>query len=635
MNVMSALAKEVVKRFRKKTGTSSTVSLSSELAAFVVRLSLFESAQIDERGNVAMTPEEIEVVAEEVSNYLAECSHHVMATLSLQCQTAGLRSNFAKKRRNEQVKQEAITLRLLSSLCENLLRQPEEVLSEIVFFILHCNHQLQELAGQISAQKETAAVLNAVLPRTQVRAFVNQTAEEKRRQLEELRRIVWGIRLYNKAEGRTSGVGLILLRETADKALADLDSCITRELSAVVAVCAKYEAVLRSQSLPLNDDERRALREEYHHQMQLRLNLCTARQRLEELSARINNELLPTFNEALEDLQSVLGMGAMRSDGVTLHSRVPKRVVYPKFIALAEAYENAKQSFVEFEEIQALLDFSLSLGKVQTPSLPPTLLEEALAALKEDGVADCDAISSYVAPVGAQHSLLYVSNRAALQQQFALRAMNGLCPVSLIEDGICVQGRMSEEEKAFPGFVLCATPAGGSSEWYAFCSERALRLFVASPSKFLGDIALMARKDPVLIGLLDWVSRLPRELYISGTRQYELRDAKSPTKKGHDVSVQTGQINPYMDHNYRWNEWDLRRQALKLVNLFNMRTHSTQTIASHFRRANAAQVRPPRDDATQTMQDAAVQPPRTVQYLKGLRGTETSAIETVQQTFLY
>lgn len=635
MDVTAALAKEIVKRFRKRADNASIASLTQELAAFVVRLSLFASAQRDEKGNVAKTPEAIETMAEEISKYLANCSPHVMATLSLQCQTAGLRSSLANKRRNEQVKQEAVRLRLLGSLCENSARQPEEILSEIVFYILHCYMQLQGTAGDASARKETVAALNGVLPRTQVRAFVNQPEEEKTRQLEELRRIVWGIRLYNKAEGRTAGSGLLALRETAETTLTDMDSCIARELKTVTAICDKYVAVLRSRSLPLSTLEQQTLREEYHRQMQLRLNLRTAWRRLEDLASRIRNDLLPAFDAALAELQAVLGAGAMRSDGITLHNRVPKRAVYPKFIALADAYENARQSFEEFEELQTLLDVSLSLGKVPVPSLPPTLLEEATATAKRDGAADCQAILGHMASVGATHGLSYVKNYAELRQTSALCAMSGLCPVSLMEDGICVEGRMSEKDKAFPGFVLRATPAGGRGEWYAFGSEYALRQFVTSPLRFTGDIARMAQDDIVLIGLLGWCDRIPRELYISGTRQYEMRDAMAPEKVGHEVATQTGQMDPYMDHNYRWNEWDLRRQALKLVNLLNMRTHSTQTIASHFRRSNTTQVRPPRDDETQTMQDAAVQPPRMVQYLKGLRGTKTSAIETVQKTFLY
>lgn len=54
-------------------------------------------------------------------------------------------------------------------------------------------------------------------------------------------------------------------------------------------------------------------------------------------------------------------------------------------------------------------------------------------------------------------------------------------------------------------------------------------------------------------------------------------------KKQTDAFTQTGQIESYIDHNYRWNEWDLRRQALKLANLMQMKTRSAQTKESHYK----------------------------------------------------
>ncbi|CCW63981.1 unnamed protein product [Phytomonas sp. EM1] len=66
-----------------------------------------------------------------------------------------------------------------------------------------------------------------------------------------------------------------------------------------------------------------------------------------------------------------------------------------------------------------------------------------------------------------------------------------------------------------------------------------------------------------------------------------------------------------------------------------MRTHSTQTGASGFRRDNSTQARPPKTSSTQTMQDAATQPPHVVQYIKGLRGTPSSELKQVQRVIQY
>ncbi|CAL1280109.1 unnamed protein product [Larinioides sclopetarius] len=45
-----------------------------------------------------------------------------------------------------------------------------------------------------------------------------------------------------------------------------------------------------------------------------------------------------------------------------------------------------------------------------------------------------------------------------------------------------------------------------------------------------------------------------------------------------------------IDYTYNWNQWSLRKQALKYVDLTSKKTHSTQTNLSHFRRENYSQV---------------------------------------------
>ncbi len=83
--------------------------------------------------------------------------------------------------------------------------------------------------------------------------------------------------------------------------------------------------------------------------------------------------------------------------------------------------------------------------------------------------------------------------------------------------------------------------------------------------------------------------------------------------------METHIVAPNIDRKYFWNEWDLRRQALMLVNLKNKKTHSTQTDDSHFRRDSEAQSYAQKQQNTQTMRSSSTNVPRTVHYLKGLR----------------
>lgn len=616
------------------------MSLTTELASFVLRLQLRNSPFRDAKGDVEMTPEAIETMVEDVANFLVTCSEDLMATLSLQCRTLSLPTKLKAKRHKERVKFETVTLKLLTSLCDNSERLPEELLGEMTFFILHCYGQAEESQSNLPARKETALVLTAVLPKSQVPAFASQPPEEKKRQLQELRRIVWGIRLHNVACGKSVGTGITPPRDKAELLMSSLREHIEKELEEAISACARYVAVLRSPSTPVEGSMREAICAEYHRQLQLLLNIRMAKQQLDTLNNQIFGELLPSYEAALEAVKDVLGTRSMRSDGVSLRKNVSKATVYPKFIELAEVYEEAQRSFQSFEDIKALMTLSLSLGKVSNSSLPPTLLQEAINLEKEDGPADrCSTEARFESIVTASlptklDRVFYARDAETLRARSAVCALNGMCPVTLLEDGLCVEGRVGSRDPAFPGFVMRSEVDNERVEWYAFQTASKLLRFAASSQRFVDHAKTLVKSNMVMVGLFGLVDLLPRELYIEGTRRYEHQQEEALAAR-QTVSTQTGQIDSYIDRNYRWNEWDLRRQALKLVNLLDMRTHSTQTIASHFRRDNATQCRPPRDDSTQTMQDIAVQPPRTVQYLKGLRGTKTSAIETVQKTFLY
>jgi len=77
---------------------------------------------------------------------------------------------------------------------------------------------------------------------------------------------------------------------------------------------------------------------------------------------------------------------------------------------------------------------------------------------------------------------------------------------------------------------------------------------------------------------------------------------------------------------YEWNEWALRRQALRILHLRQSATTSAQTDASHFRRDNDTQVHLPRESGTQTGVSVGSNTARVVRYFAGLRGGTPVAV---------
>jgi len=75
---------------------------------------------------------------------------------------------------------------------------------------------------------------------------------------------------------------------------------------------------------------------------------------------------------------------------------------------------------------------------------------------------------------------------------------------------------------------------------------------------------------------------------------------------------------------YEWNEWELRRKALRLANLRSKITHSVQTDHSNYRRNNITQVYLPKEVDTQTKLENSTSVPKPSVYIAGLRGCDST-----------
>lgn len=73
------------------------------------------------------------------------------------------------------------------------------------------------------------------------------------------------------------------------------------------------------------------------------------------------------------------------------------------------------------------------------------------------------------------------------------------------------------------------------------------------------------------------------------------------------------------DYNYRWNEWDMRREVLQMVNIRNMRTVDCQTDQSAFKVDFETQTRQKSNKAVMTKKDNGNNPIWPRNYILGLR----------------
>jgi hypothetical protein len=101
----------------------------------------------------------------------------------------------------------------------------------------------------------------------------------------------------------------------------------------------------------------------------------------------------------------------------------------------------------------------------------------------------------------------------------------------------------------------------------------------------------LSKKHPSYVQLLHLYKFFPTVDTLEKAQSYSRQRliGQMPIVAETGCQVDTHIVDYNMQINYKWNEWDLRRDALMLVNLKKKLTHSTQTLQSHFRRDSETQ----------------------------------------------
>jgi hypothetical protein len=616
MNVLPTVTQEIVSQCKRQGFT-----ISSNLASFFVRCQLL-TAKKDPANNVELSTEHIERLVQQCVAALCHHDNPMLETFKLQASITHLQQDQINRYRNEKVQHKAKSHRLTEDLWPK--KDPNEVFGDITLYILHESRQLQgggmssSTGGGLNelAQRETMAALESVFPKVHMDSFIAQREGDKLRQLDEIWRIVWGIRLFNKETGK-GGAGIpdfltetrVMLETSAKTALKYLVEFEHRSKD--------YAAVLCSPSLNVSDQERVRLQDEYHN----RLQLCVYLRSLLETLGGLHKKLEvfePTYQTMIEESKALVNSSEANP--------VPKSSIYPRFISLSEHWDNLCNLHRESGDAKSILELILGFSKSFSPQLRDKDAEAALKGAAEDRQPNKQLILQELATTSSvqYHGELPSATEVAGGAESLRLEFNGFCVVSLLDDGVLLDGR--RDDKLSPGFLLLHA----NNAFYSFSTERALKSFAKDPFRYLSqNLMETVQRSPVLVFLLGLHPYLPKEIYVSGTR---VITAGRTIERG-DGATQTGQIDNYKDTHYHWNEWELRRLALQLAGLRNKRTKSTQSALSHFRRDNDAQAFLPKSAETQTMQDAAVQPPCVVKYIKGLRGSATSQLESVEKVF--
>ncbi|XP_041370206.1 cilia- and flagella-associated protein 206-like [Gigantopelta aegis] len=456
----------------------------------------------------------------------------------------------------------------------------------------------------LAVVREATAALQSVFPQTELGTFMSLTKRDKERQLLELTMIVTGIRLFNKECGK-GGEGIDDLPAILNEAVPATTQSVDTEIQATLKCAYEYTTILEKmyngkpvEGIPIQL-LREALINSRQHEAFLRVilnDVISCAQNVESLENQLATRL--------EQLQAT----------VQSKTAVPTAQVYPQFIHLSQLWSGFQDEMVLLSVLSNILaslePFSRGHKEMFTEDILSPHLEGEVTKTDEQRINETSGEENRVKPemLRLEHlSWLFpetTKNFHKLPLQY-----RGYCALTV--------GK-------YDRLLLPSNPEIGvlrfRDKHYAFSNKDAAVEFAQNPEMYIQLAAEGAKKSPELIQLLELHTQFSAITPYSQGRDTGKMIEKPITKCDTASQTDTHILESNIVKSYEWNEWELRRKAIKLTNLRTRITHSMQTNLSNLRRDNVTQVYLPKENATQTKEDSYSNVPKPQVFLAGLRG---------------
>eukprot|EP00696_Hemimastix_kukwesjijk_P011130 gnl/Hemi2/23977_TR8042_c0_g1_i1.p1 gnl/Hemi2/23977_TR8042_c0_g1~~gnl/Hemi2/23977_TR8042_c0_g1_i1.p1 ORF type:complete len:640 (-),score=188.82 gnl/Hemi2/23977_TR8042_c0_g1_i1:216-2135(-) len=621
MSALQILVDRVLARCRAR-GQIVAQTLALFIAKHVL-LEKLEEKRVTESGlHQELNSEEVANLIEDVTSRLLETNHPSLETVRMQVafeealRDQELRLEF--ERSSKQATLEKI-FKHVNSLQIPRDKLVQDVYDQIFSYVVAFVDRYEEPAEQkAQTDVELKAKFEEVVSRPQLRKFVSQPADVKEAHLIELSRVVEGARIWDRESEQP-----VSCTQRALERMTRLEAELTSEINEISEVCSQYTKAINWLTRPEQTEENQdvSLRSG-----RLRDELTNLRQYLLYLGSLQGDSMQGISNMRECDLkfeQEINSLKHMLTRQISnRQDNIPRDLVHRQFHSLSTLFGERSEELRHSEAADTLFRLLQKHKKSFTPTLDRDLLAACATHNTVDTAADVDdhRVQRMMDDVHQpQHLPPDSSDLTSLRLEY-----QGFCPWTLLKrDSLLLYGDVKH------GVVMF------DSKYYAFCQKSALSSFMANPRLYIDGIIQLAKQRPELVQLLGIQenfkgSALSALIAESGVHPLlaaprQLRDA--------DVQTPTHFVTSNIDQAYKWNEWDLRRQALHLVDLRNKKTHSMQTDQSHFRRENVVQVNPPRDAASQTNRDMATTMARKQNIITGLRGKPEQRMKVVSVEF--
>lgn len=448
----------------------------------------------------------------------------------------------------------------------------------------------------ISVVREATAALQSVFPPIELGTFMAMSKRDKERQMIELSHIVTGIRLFNKECGK-GGEGIDDLPAILNQAVPATTEEIDKVIDHTLKCANRYTAVLESNPAQMfGNHPRKTLTDALVNVRQHEICLKTLLHDIINCAKNVEN-LQIQLAQRLDQLKST----------VQSKTAIPTAQVYPQFIQLATIWIGFQDELVLISVLSNVLynlePFAMNHRQIFNEEFILPFLTNLTVKSDVERIKERD--NERVNPNDLD-AFEWLFPETTLNFEKLNLAFKGFCAYSLSQDN----------------FILLPSNTNigvlqYNNNFYVFSSEQAAHDFVENIQTNLTKIINVAKRNPELIQLLEMHNQF-RTISQYGDQQKLIQ---KPIIKS-DMGSQTD--THILDHNivknYEWNEWELRRKALKMTNLRTKVTHSMQTDLSNYRRDNVTQTWQPKEDTTQTKVDGYTNVPNPKVFLAGLRG---------------
>ncbi|NXQ54484.1 CF206 protein, partial [Anthoscopus minutus] len=466
----------------------------------------------------------------------------------------------------------------------------------------------------IEAVREVTAALQSVFPQTEMITFISHSKKDKEQQLKDLAMLVTGIRLYNK-QCQKGGSSIDDLPDILNEAIPSATRTLDERLNSCQLLAHRYTALLES----MQEDPQRASK---LRSFKLKEALFNVRQYEAFLRILQSNAITSAREVESLDVQFEAAMMVLKNT-VQDKASIDFKEVFPLFMELSKLWTGFQDEMLLLSFLTNMTDNLQQFLKIQSQLFPEEMLTSLLegVTVKSDEERLKETMGTRVNVSDFKDQEWLFPETADNFDQFLIQ-YHGFCAHSIGVKGITLPGN----------------PAIGilkhKEKYYAFSSKEAAYIFAQDPDKFIQLNVEKAKKYAELIQLLELRHQFEYLVPHAQTRKASKSSMKPPPKHDSGTQTDTHILPPTIVRSYEWNEWELRRKAIKLANLRRKLTHAMQTDLSHMRRENSTQVYLPKDAGTQTKHDNSSNVPKPQIFLKGLRGgsSPTTHMVTVDLT---